>query len=112
MTDQGTPPEDPVPYIPYDSPTPLAPGEKPPWLAITSFILGILSLCAWVIPLCGCPVHVGGIIFGILGLKSRYRTLAIIGIILCSLAFILTVINAAWGAYLGATGRHPLVPFK
>jgi hypothetical protein len=106
MTNQHLPPgSEPVVY----ESSPPNPGERPTWLAISSLILGLFGLVAWIIPICGCPVHVGGIIFGILGLKSKYRTMAIIGIVLCALCFILTLINAAWGFYLGYTGQHPLI---
>jgi hypothetical protein len=77
--------------------------------AIAALILGIVSLGAWFIPCCGGPVTIAGIVFGALGLKSQHRTMAIVGIVLCSVGLLGTVLNAAWGAYLGATGQHQLL---
>jgi hypothetical protein len=89
---------------------PVAPADmRPDWYAITSLILGILSLGAWFLPCCGAPVTVTGLVFGILGLKSRQRTLAIVGIVLTSIGLLATLVNAGIGIYLGATGQHPLL---
>jgi uncharacterized membrane protein len=78
--------------------------------AIASFVLGIVSLIAWCIPICGAPVTLVGIVLGVRGLQSTsQRAMAIVGIILCSLGLIATLVNAAIGAYLGATGQHPLL---
>ena len=77
--------------------------------AIIAFVLGIVSLLAWCIPICGAPVTIAGIVLGIRGLQSSsMRVMAIVGIVLSSLGLIATVVNAAVGAYLGATGQHPL----
>ena len=73
-------------------------------LAIGSLVLGILSLCAWFIPLCGLPVSVVGIILGALSLGSSRRGMAIAGLILAGLGLLLSLGNAAFGAYLGMTG--------
>jgi hypothetical protein len=78
--------------------------------AIVSFVLGIASLIAWCIPICGAPISIVGIVLGVRGLGSTsQRAMAIVGIVLCSLGLIATLINAAVGAYLGATGQHPLL---
>jgi uncharacterized membrane protein len=78
--------------------------------AIIAFVLGIVSLLAWCIPICGAPVTIAGIVLGIRGLQSSsMRVMAIVGIVLSSLGLIATVANAAVGAYLGATGQHPLL---
>ena len=94
-----------LPEIPYATP----PQKDNSWMAITSFVLGLVGLMSWCIPLCGFPLAIGGIILGVMGLKTRHRTLAIIGIILCSLSLFGTLVNAAIGAYLGATGQHGLI---
>jgi len=73
-------------------------------LAIGSLILGIASLCAWFFPLCGFPVSVVGIILGALSLGSSRKGMAIAGLILAGLGLLLTLGNAAFGAYLGMTG--------
>lgn len=45
--------------------------QRPDWMAYTALGLGIVNLCSWFLPLCGFPLAVTGIIFGILGLKSE-----------------------------------------
>lgn len=75
------------------------------YMAIASFILGLIMLCGWFIPLCGFPLAVIGIVLGFLGRESGQRTLAIIGIVLSSLGLVLTLGNAVLGAYLGYTGQ-------
>lgn len=74
------------------------------YMAIGSFVLGLIMLCGWFIPLCGFPLAVIGIVLGFLGRDSGQRTLAIIGIALCALGLLLTIGNAILGAYLGFTG--------
>jgi len=76
--------------------------------ATTSLVLGIIGLIAWVIPLFGLPIAVTGLIFGIKSLDSTKRTRAIAGVTLCIIGLVLTIVNASIGAYLGATGQHPV----
>lgn len=84
---------------PVYTPSPTKQGEgSKDWMAIVALVLGILSLCGWLIPLCGFPLTVAGIILGILGMKSTKRTLAIVGLVLCGLALLATVINSILGA--------------
>jgi hypothetical protein len=78
------------------------------WKPITSLVLGILSMLAWCIPLCGAPVTIAGLVLGIMGLNSTKRNMAIAGIVLSSIGLVLTIVNGAYGAYLGYTGQHPL----
>ncbi|MCL4261759.1 MAG: hypothetical protein KJ069_01020 [Anaerolineae bacterium] len=75
------------------------------YMAIGALVLGIINLCAWFVPLCGFPLAIVGIVLGYMGRNSAQRTLAIIGIVLSSIALVLTIGNAAIGAYLGATGQ-------
>jgi len=73
--------------------------------AVFSLVLGILGLFAWLLPLIGFPVTIGGLILGILGLSSSRRKMAIAGIILSGLFLLFTIGNSAVGMYLGATGQ-------
>lgn len=75
------------------------------YFAIGSLVIGIISLCAWLFPLCGLPLAIGGAVLGFLGRDSSKRTLALIGLALSIIAIVLSIINAVWGAYLGATGQ-------
>jgi hypothetical protein len=80
---------------------PAAPEGDKKGLAIASLVIGILNLCAWIIPLCGGPLAIIGVVLGVLGLKSSQRTLAIVGIVLSGLALLLVIINAIAGVLLG-----------
>ena len=71
--------------------------------AIAALVLGILSLCAWLFPICGFPIGIAGVILGILGLKSSSRTLAIVGLVLSGLALLLSLCNAVAGGAISAT---------
>ncbi len=77
--------------------------------ATASLVLGIIGMIAWVIPLFGAPINITGLVMGIKGLKSPKRASAVAGVVLCIIGLIFTVINAVIGAYLGATGQHPLL---
>jgi len=71
--------------------------------ATASMVLGIIGLFAWLIPIIGAPVTIVGLVLGFKGLNTSKKTYAIVGITLCILGIILTIINASIGAYLGAT---------
>ena len=76
-------------------------------LAIGALVLGIGSLCAWFVPLCGFPVSVVGIVLGALSLGSSRRGMAIAGLILAGIGLMLSLANAAFGAYMGISGGFP-----
>ncbi len=73
--------------------------------AVASLVLGILGLIAWIIPIIGLPIGITGLVLGIKDLGSFRRGMACAGITLCIISLVLTVANAAIGAYLGATGQ-------
>ncbi|HEY1375983.1 MAG TPA: hypothetical protein VGF55_04280 [Gemmataceae bacterium] len=77
-------------------------------MALASLILGCVGLAAWCLPIFGLPVTITGLVLGIKGVGSRGRGQAIAGIVLNAIGLVLSVVNAAVGAYLGATGQHPL----
>lgn len=62
---------------------------------------GILSLCAWLLPICGFPLAIAAVVFGILGMKSTKRTLAIVGLAMGGLALLLSLINSIAGVVIG-----------
>lgn len=68
--------------------------------ALASLILGVIGVVAWLLPLVGVPVTLTGFILGILGRKSSRKSMAFIGIVLCGLFLIISVVNAGLGAYL------------
>ncbi len=86
-------------------PTPPAAPPNRSGFAIASLVLGILSLCAWLLPLCGIPFSGLAILFGALSMGSSRRGMAIAGLILGIITLLLSLGNAAFGAYLGLTGN-------
>ena len=74
-------------------------------MAIISLVLGILGFCGWIVPLCGLPISIVGLILGILSTRSSRRGMAIAGIVLAALTLVAEVVNAAFGAYLGLSGE-------
>lgn len=85
------------------------PSERPPGNPVASTILGALGLIAWIIPIFGLPMGIIGLVLGINATRRPNKGLAIVGVVLCSITLLLSAGNAAYGAYLGATGQHQLV---
>lgn len=75
----------------------------------TSVVLGGLSLLGWLIPLIGLPLSIAGLVYGIKSLKTTHHRRAVVGIVLSAIGLLLSIVNASIGAYLGATGQHPVV---
>ena len=76
--------------------------------AIVSLVLGILSLICWIFPLLGFPVSIIGIVNGNAAKKgSEAKGMAKAGMI-SIIGLVLTSINSALGAYMGATGQMPI----
>ena len=69
--------------------------------ANTGFILGLVSIVAWILPLAGYPVTICGIVFSSKGLKSTVNSgKAVAGLILSILFLVVTLINSAMGVLL------------
>ncbi len=66
--------------------------------AIVAFVLGIVGLIAWLLPILGFPITITGILLGIRSLKSNNRQLSTAGIILSIIFLLATIINSAFGA--------------
>jgi hypothetical protein len=99
---------------PYRAPLSPLPTKKPKkgtgqGKATASLILGLVSIITWIIPLIGLPTTIIGLVLGIQGLGPKKRTTAAVGIALSTLFLIITLLNAALGAYMGFMGTHPLV---
>lgn len=88
----------------------LAP-ENPsiPILAIASLGLGVMNLCSWLLPICGLPISILGLTFGIASINSSKRGLAIAGIVLCIVGLMAGTANAAIGAYMGYFGQQQVI---
>jgi hypothetical protein len=66
---------------------------------------GIAGIFLWLLPILGYIVTLPGLFIAIRDLRSPgARRLATIGLLLCLLAFVLTITNSAIGAYQGAHG--------
>ncbi|MCX7609459.1 MAG: DUF4190 domain-containing protein [Anaerolineales bacterium] len=72
--------------------TPPAPQSDKKGLAIASLILGIVGFCGSILPICGGLFGLGGIVLGVLGLKSSGKGMAIAGIILGALGILLAIV--------------------
>lgn len=85
------PPAVPMPPSPYDMP-PVLPKQGDPaknWMGITGMVLGILSIllcCLWYLSLI---FGLGGLIFGILGMKSQQRGMSVAGIVTGAIGLLL-----------------------
>ena len=75
--------------------------------ATISLILGCVAILAWCIPIFGLPVTVAGLVYGIQGLGPHRNGKAIAGIVLSVLFLVVTLINAAVGAWMAVNGPHP-----
>lgn len=97
-------PYGPNPYAtPYGTPyaIPAARPDQAAGSAIAGLILGIISALAWIFPICGLPLAVGGIVFSVLGRKSpSRRTMATAGLVLAIIGLVLTLANAALGVMM------------
>jgi hypothetical protein len=62
------------------------------FLAIISAALGVISIFAALIPICGSIVGLIGIGLGYFGLKSEHRKTAILGIVLSMLGMLTSLI--------------------
>jgi len=78
------------------SPPPVAPPVKrqSAWISTTAFVLGVLAaISTFLLPLCAPFLCLAGIIFGLLGVRSKQRRgFAAIGLILCLFVLVFDVI--------------------
>lgn len=74
--------------------------DKKATKGMIGFILGLVSIIAWYIPLVGYPVTVCGIIFSALGMNSKNKGKAVAGLVLSIIFLVVTIINSILGAIL------------
>lgn len=80
----------------------VSPNEKIDKNAVVGFILGLISIVAWLIPLFGYPICICGIIFSSKGLKSTTnKGKAITGLVLSIVFLIFTFFNSLIGLLMG-----------
>ncbi len=81
------------------------PGGVRPVKISVSLWLGVAGLILWIIPILGAIDLLPGLFIAIRDLRSPgTRRYALAGLVLCLIAFTLTVINSAIGAYQGYHG--------
>lgn len=64
------------------------------------FVLGIISLIAWILPLAGYPVSIVGLVLSIKAKKNPANTTAVAGIVTSIIGLVLTCINSFLGVLL------------
>lgn len=69
-------------------------------LSIASFVLGLIGLIAWIIPLFGYPVTIVGLVLGCLARKNEKNGFNLAGIILSSITLAFTLINSILGVLM------------
>lgn len=68
--------------------------------SIASFVLGLVGIIAWLIPLFGYPVTIAGLSLGCIARKDKKNGYSLAGIILCIITLILTLINSIVGVLM------------
>lgn len=69
-------------------------------IPILALVFGILGLIACCIPCVGYPIAITAFVLGIIGLKKTGRGLAIAGIVLGVISFLLSLTNSILGVVL------------
>ena len=69
-------------------------------IPILALIFGILAMVAWCIPCFGYPVAITAFVLGIIGLKKNGRGLAIAGLVMGIVSFVLSLINSIAGVLI------------
>lgn len=68
--------------------------------SIASFILGLIGMVAWLLPLCGYPITIVGLILGCIARKNQKNGFNLTGIILSAIALVLTLANSILGVIM------------
>ena len=68
--------------------------------AMVGFILGLVGIIAWILPLIGYPVTIVGIVFSSMGMNSVNKNKALAGLILSIVFLVVTLINSFLGALM------------
>lgn len=77
--------------------------DKKATKAMIGFILGLISIIAWFIPLFGFPVTICGIVFSAMGMNSSNKGKAVAGLTLSIIFLVVTFINSVAGAMLASS---------
>ena len=74
--------------------------DKKATKAMVGFILGLVGIIAWILPLIGYPVTIVGIVFSSMGMNSVNKNKALAGLILSIVFLVVTLINSFLGALM------------
>lgn len=76
-------------------------------MIVAGFVLGVVGVFGWVIPLIGFPVTITGLILSIRGRSKAQgsKGLATAGIVLNVIFLVVTIVNSAIGVYMGYNGQ-------
>lgn len=74
--------------------------EKIGGKSIASFVLGLVGIIAWILPLIGYPVTITGLILGCMARKNEKNAFSLTGIILSSITLGITLINSIMGVII------------
>jgi hypothetical protein len=80
-------------------------GAKEEGKPVAGLVLGICSMIAWILPIVGLPVSIAGLVVGVKALRREGNGMAVAATALSATGLVLSIANAALGAYLGATGQ-------
>lgn len=62
------------------------------WKQITALVLGIVSLLLFFVPFFGPIIAIIGLIISIMGVRTARKTMAIIGLVLCTISLLLSLV--------------------
>ncbi len=68
--------------------------------SIASFVLGIVGIIAWLLPLFGYPVTIVGLVLGCIARKDKKNGFNLAGIILSAITLALTLGNSILGVIM------------
>lgn len=70
-------------------------------VAVAGFVLGVVGVVAWLLPVAGAPIGIAGLLLSIKGLQSQQRRLAMAGVVLCSIGIAATIVSLVLRAVAG-----------
>ncbi len=71
--------------------------------------LGTFGMIAWLMPICGAPISICGLILGIKGLSGPKSGVAVVAVVLCAIGLGLSLINGVIGAQMAMNGQNELI---
>ena len=79
-------------------------GDGGAW-ALTGLVFACIAAISWIIPHCGAPAAILGLICSLMGRSSSRKKVAVAGIWISAASLVLTAAVTAIGLYLASTGQ-------